>query len=111
MKLCEGNTYIIENKEHEAFTINIQMPDGSRNYIHSELYGRLETAIQDRTELTMKKFPITPKNITIAKEKKYYRIHVFFKLHLQQRKLLFHSRLLNLNDVTYERMQLLMDVD
>ena len=100
MKFTDSNLYITEHRL--GFTLNIQMPDGSRNYLHTEFYQDLMTAIYYRDEL-IKNFMIRNDVIGISKDEKYYRIIILFEDGFG--KVRFHSRKLNLNDAIYERMQ------
>lgn len=102
MQLNESNVYITTHKE--GYSVNIQMPDGSRNYLHhSEL--NLESAIIVK-EL-VQECSIEHLNLSIITDDGYYRLILNIKdcnddVHR------FHSRKLNLNDVIFERMQLLV---
>ena len=109
MKFDETNLYIAEHGE--GYTINIQMPDGSRNYLHSAEYFSLDQAIADRDYLQNNN-GINEHVIRIEKEGDgYYKIQVTY----EKRKpesiiefISFHSRKLNLNDAFCERMQLMI---
>lgn len=102
MEVNDGNTYITEHKE--GYSLNIQMPDGSRNYLHYTCKD-LESAIIVRELIN--ECSIDHMNLIIGKDEGYYRLYLnindcngdFHK---------FHSRKLNLNDVVYERMQMLV---
>lgn len=107
MKFTDSNLYITEHGL--GYTINIQMPDGSRNYLHTKFYKDLTTAIFHKNEL-IKNFVISNDNVIgIIRDEKYYRIIVSFRGDFGQVR--FHSRKLNLNDAIYERMQLLVADD
>ncbi|MGI0057333.1 MAG: hypothetical protein ACREAK_08170 [Nitrosarchaeum sp.] len=100
MKISLSNTYIIAHGG--GFTVNIEMPDGSRNYLHSEPFD-LDSAIITR-EL-IEEQDIDHMNLLIRVELGYYRLVAVLKNNDESVE--FHSRKLNLNDVVYERMQLL----
>ena len=107
MKFNDSNLYI---EEHGlGYTLNIRMPDGSRNYLHTKFYRDLMTAIFHRDEL-IKHFMIWNNAVIgIIKDEKYYRIIISFEGDFGKAR--FHSRKLNLNDAIYERMQLLVADD
>lgn len=102
MKLDTGNMYITEHGP--MFTVNIQMPDGSRNFLHHKEMD-LDSAILIR-EL-IEECSIDHMNIAIIPEDQYYRLVANIK-DCNGDGHRFHSRKLNLNDAVYERMQLLM---
>ena len=107
MKFTDSNLYITEHGL--GFTLNIRMPDGSRNYLHTNLYRDLATVIFHKDEL-IKNFMIrNDAVIGIIKDEKYYRIIISFEGDFGKAR--FHSRKLNLNDAIYERMQLLVADD
>jgi len=101
MELNVGNTFI--TKHGKFYTVNIQMPDGSRNFLHHKELG-LESALIVR-EL-VEECSIDHMNLNIIEEDKYYRLVANIK-DCNGDEHRFHSRKLNLNDVVYERMQLL----
>ncbi len=106
MKITDSNLYIVKHKDD--YTLNVQMPDGSRNYLHSMGF-QLQTAIGLRDEF-IGHYELKADSIQIVEDEGYYRIH--FHLggsHVQ--KVFFHSRKLNLQDAIYERMQLLVAED
>ena len=104
MKFTESNLYITEHGV--GYSLNIQMPDGSRNYLHTKPYKELNTAIFHQTEIIKKHAIQNEHAIGIISDKKYFRIIVSFKGDFGVAR--FHSRKLNLNDALYERMQLLV---
>ena len=101
MQLNEGNTFITEHDK--GYIVNIQMPDGSRNSLHCKVQD-LESTIITR-EMIMEN-SIDHMNIIIERVDKYFRLLVAVK-DCNSETVVFHSRKLNLNDVVYERMQLL----
>lgn len=110
MELTEGNTQIVESKKIvdntgivPRFTVRIYMPDGSRNYVHSKDMD-LESAIITR-ELIIDQ-SIDHVNIVVRRDGDYYRLVVVLKLNDDTEE--FHSRKLNLNDVVFERNQLII---
>ena len=101
MELTEANTYI--TSDHKGFNINIEMPDGSRNYLHHRVQ-EIESAIIVR-ELILEN-SIDHMNLRLVFDEGYYRIYVTIEDANKDRHV-FHSRKLNLNDAIYERMQLI----
>lgn len=101
MEINTGNTFITVHGN--LYTVNIQMPDGSRNYLHHKEVS-LESAIIVRELL--EECSIDHMNTTIIPEDGYYRLIVNIA-DCNDDKHKFHSRKLNLNDVIFERMQLL----
>ena len=104
MKLTVSNTYITAHRG--GFVVNIQMPDGSRNYLHCKQMD-LESAIVTR-EL-IEEQDIDHMNIIIRPDGSYFRLIAIIKINDDVEE--FHSRKLNLNDVVYERMALLIADD
>ena len=102
MELNEGNTYITKHDDR-LYCINIEMPDGSRNYLHHKAVD-LESAIIVRELIN--ECSIDHMNMAIIGEDQYYRVIVNIA-DCNGDKHRFHSRKLNLNDAVYERMQLL----
>lgn len=103
MKLTAGNTYIVKNKNNK-YELRIEMPDGSRNYIHCQEFQDLDSAILIRE--IIEEQDIDYLNLRISYDEEYYRL--YFYLNNNDDIIEFHSRKLNLNDVIYERMQLLV---
>jgi len=105
LKITIGNTYI--EKHQELYAVHVQMPDGSRNYLHSETF-ELQTVLEIKD--LIQGMIIRVENIRIHPDGTYYRLK--FKLHPPNSfEVLFHSRKLNLQDAVYERMQLLVAED
>lgn len=104
MRLTKKNTYIA--KHEDGYSIFIEIPDGSRNYLHCKKTD-LESAIiiQDLLFDTT----IEESNLEIIVDESYYRLHAKIK-NINEDVTKFHSRKLNLNDVLNER-QLLLDVE
>ncbi len=103
MKITIANTYIQQYKT--GYSIHIQMPDGSRNYLHSQPF-ELQTALELRDEF-VDQYLIRKESIHVIPDGKYFRL----QFHLgggKVQEVPFHSRKLNLNDAIYERMQLLI---
>jgi len=103
MELSDSNMYI--EKHDNMFEIRIQMPDGSRNYLH-----RIERELQSAIIVMelLDEHSIDHMNLIITSDGSYYRIVVNIK-DCNDDYHRFHSRKLNLNDALYERMQLLTD--
>lgn len=102
MRVNTSNSYIEEH--NEAYAIFILLPDGSRNYIHSnrQQLGILLMYYQDIQNQTIGNY-----NTSIVREGDYFRIKTVLQCGLQLNgenniSIDFHSRLLNLNDAVYE---------
>lgn len=106
MEINAGNTHIVKNEKF--FELRIYMPDGSRNYLHAKCLT-LEDALVSR-EL-VDEITLDHMNIGIIEDGKYYRIVTKIGVNHDETDVRFHSRKLNLNDVVYERMQLLIAED
>jgi len=104
MKLTDSNVYIVAHGGQ--YTVNIQMPDGSRNYLHSKQMD-LDSAII--TKELIDEQDIDHMSIIIRNDGQYYRLVAVIKCNDEVEE--FHSRKLNLNDVIYERMQILVAED
>ena len=97
MKLSKKNLYIKENEK--GYIVCIEMPDGSRNYLHNDPVKELLEAIwivgdfDGDTEI---------KEVEIIKDGTYYRLELDL-VDGRGSHQKFHSRKLNLNDVVYER--------
>ncbi len=106
MKFTDTNLYI--DKKGDGYCIKIAMPDGSRNYLHTGVYGLLDIAISDRDYIA-KHNGINEHVIHIREDDKYFRIDISFEI--DKRLIQFHSRKLNLSDAFYERLQLMVAED
>lgn len=104
MNLSSVNTHVVENPR--GYEIRIGMPDGSRNFLHGGtvdldsaiiLMELLDGCSIDHLNLTIIRHPSYPK---------YYQLIANIE-DCNKTKHRFHSRALNLNDVLFERMQLL----
>lgn len=79
-------------KKHKGgFSIFIEMPDGSRNYIHNKPEWMMRDAIEAKRILEDQ--VIDDENTVIIKDGSYLRIEC--KLQANGKKQRFHSRLLN----------------
>ena len=101
MKLTESNLIIQSHKS--GFCMAIMMPDGSRNYLHTDLQMSINDVIVCRDLLLGQEF--YNQDIDIKQDESYFRLHVNLK-DPNGTEYEFHSRKLNLNDVVFERMQL-----
>ena len=81
----------------------IMMPDGSRNYLHTDLQMPINDVMVCRDLLLEQEF--TQQEIEIKQDESYFRLEVNLK-DVNGTDYKFHSRKLNLNDVVFERMQL-----
>jgi len=102
MKLTEGNLKVF--KHHDGYALKILMPDGSGNYLHNGNHIELDETILDR-ELLLE-MDIDHMCINTKEEDEYFRIELRIP-DVNGNKHYFHSRKVNLNDVVFERMQLL----
>ena len=102
MKLDVANLKVMQNGS--MFLIQILMPDGSRNYLHSGPFPDINDAVVIRDQL--EKHVISKDNILIIQDQNYFRINLALKL--GDKTHVFHSRKLNLTDVVFEREQLLL---
>ena len=103
MKLDLSTVKVVEY--HHGFTIRIMMPDGSGNYLHTGRHD-LESILVIRSLILDQE--IYEQQISIVKDEDYYRLNLLVE-DCNNDKYQFHSRKLNLNDVVFERDQLLMD--
>ena len=104
MKLTPANLYI--TKHGNGYCVNIQMPDGSRNFLHNEPVKDLIDAIFIMGSIDGE-IEINHSNTIISEDSGYFRI----KIELtdgQGKPQVFHSRKLNLNDAVYEFNQVVM---
>lgn len=109
MKITSSNIYV---KEHgkDVFVICIEMPDNSRNYIHSQNLI-LMSAIEIADELRGIDLTSDANNPYLERDGEYYRIKMTIppsKLSFES-DISFHSRKLNLIDAYKERQMLLDD--
>ena len=104
MKLTQANTYLTAH--HGKFAVNIQMPDGSRNHLHSRAMD-LQSAIATRDLIEDQ--DIDHVNLLVRPDGSYFRLIAIMKINDDLEE--FHSRKLNLNDVIYERAALLITDD
>lgn len=103
MKLDVSNLKVAEHKG--MYTLKIIMPDGSGNYLHTGVHD-LESVLIIRSLID--EHEIYEQDISIISDEGYYRISLVLEDYNND-KYEFHSRKLNLNDVIFERDQLLMD--
>lgn len=106
MKIIRHNLYI--QKHGDGLAIYLEMPNESRNYLHTEVYGDIDSIIEDYDFLLDDK-GINNSVLKIQEEDSYYRIYLRYIRHdTEHRRIItFHSRKLNINDVLYERLELL----
>jgi len=105
MKLTEANLKVFQKSEDE-FALKIIMPDDSDNYLHSGGRVDLHDVLLIRDLLLDQE--IYEPDIEIIRDEKYFRIQLKVQ-DVNDDKVLFHSRKMNINDVVYERMQLIVD--
>lgn len=102
MKLDESNLRV--SKIGTFYRLNIMMPDGSNNYLHSRNYN-LESILIIRDLLLDQEFGSD--SLAVVEDGQYFRIHLtVFDINGENYE--FHSRKLNLNDAVFERMQLII---
>ena len=105
MKLTDDNVRL--EKTEKGYCIKIEMPDGSRNYLHSQDF-MLPLAIQYRDEIIG--LELDKASILVNEDEGYYRLYVPIVVgENSEFEAQFHSRKLNLQDVLYERMQLAIE--
>ena len=92
-------------KHVKGHCLKIMMPDGSDNYLHLQLYNDIESILLMRDLLLEQE--IYESNIAIREDDRYYRIYLNLK-DVNDDLYSFHSRKLNINDVVFERSQLLL---
>lgn len=92
-------TLYVKEKD-DGYVICIDMPDSSRNYLHSEIIKNLwqvQEYLKDLIGLELD-------GIDIEKDETYYRLSTAITVgDSEPIDLRFHSRKLNLNDAIYER--------
>lgn len=103
MKLSESNLKVF--KAEKGHCLKIIMPDGSDNYLHLQLYNDIESMCLIRDLLMDTEF--YQDSIHIIEDEGYYRLILLIK-DVNGDSYEFHSRKLNLNDVVFERMQLII---
>jgi len=104
MKLTESNLKVIMNDRKE-FCLHLIMPDGSSNYLHNRDNLDVNDIVLVRQLLLNQE--ILDDELKIILDEGYYRLRL--DMHdCNGNKHFFHSRKLNLNDVVFERMQLLV---
>ncbi|UVF62410.1 hypothetical protein [Nitrososphaeria virus YSH_922147] len=107
MKLTEFNLYIKET-EKDSFALCIELPDNSRNYIHTQdmILNDCLIALEELRGKTIEDDCNAP---YLEKDGTYFRI----KMTVEPREftfsesLYFHSRKLNLNDAVKEHLMLI----
>lgn len=107
MKLNNSNLYIKSHGEDE-FVVCIEMPDNSRNFMHSQSMI-LGDCIHVIDELNGLDIPSDANEPYLESDETYYRIKMTIEPHNLSltESLFFHSRKLNLNDAVRERQMLL----
>lgn len=110
MKLDNSNVYVKANDGTKSgFVVCIELPDGSRNYIHSQEMI-LNEAVIVADELRGLELADDANSPYLESDGTYFRIKMTIppsKLSVDH-DLYFHSRKLNLNDA-YKERQLLLD--
>lgn len=102
MKLDEDNLKVF--KHDKGHCLKIIMPDGSGNYLHLQLYNDVNSMLIIRDLLLEQE--IYMQDVEVIEDGTYYRLNVTLK-DCNNDSYDFHSRKLNLNDVVYERLQIL----
>jgi|APSaa5957512535_1039671.scaffolds.fasta_scaffold79876_2 hypothetical protein len=102
MKLDVSNLKVFKDDD-DNFALKIMMPDGSDNFLHSEGYS-LESILIIRSLLLEQE--IYEQQIEIKESSEYFRINSHIE-DINDETYFFHSRILNLNDVIFERDQLI----
>jgi len=107
MKLTASNLYLKEVKGQQ-FVLCIELPDHSRNYIHSQEMILSDCMIA-KEEITNKDIEEDADAPYVMMEDSYYRIHMTIssKTLSLPFELVFHSRKLNLNDAVVEHAMLI----
>ena len=103
MKLDVSNLKVF--KHEKGYCLKIMMPDGSDNYLHMQLYNDIESILLIRDLLLEQE--IYQPDLQIMEDGTYYRIWLSIK-DVNGDSYQFHSRKLNLNDVVFERMQIIL---
>lgn len=91
-------------KHNNEFALQIIMPDESKNFLHSESFLDINDAVKIKDQLMG--MVVRSENLLILNDESYFRIDVV--LRPKEKSYSFHSRKLNLNDVVFERDQLLI---
>lgn len=106
MQLRPSNLYIKE-VEKDSFVVCIELPDDSRNYIHSQKFV-LNDCLIIREELLGKTIEDDCNSPYLEKDGTYFRIKMTVepKEFTFSENLYFHSRKLNLNDAVIEHSML-----
>ena len=98
MKLDDRTLYVKEKED--GYVICIDMPDSSRNYLHSDIIKNLwqvQECLNDLKGLELN-------GIDVEKDGTYYRLSTAITVSDSEPiDLHFHSRKMNLNDAFYER--------
>lgn len=101
MKLDESN--LVVQRYKNGYCLAILMPDGSRNYLHTDLEMPINDTLIVRDLLLDQEF--SSQEIEVYGDGEYFRIRLELS-DINGTKYTFHSRKLNLNDAVFERMQL-----
>ena len=102
MKITDDYIKLVKNEK--GYQIQIEMPDVSRNYVHSQEFN-LYDAIKYRDDLL--DIELDKESILINEDGTYYRLYIPIMVgNNTDVEAIFHSRKLNLNDALFERMQL-----
>ena len=102
MKLDESNLKVF--KHDKGHCLKIIMPDGSDNYLHLQVFNDVHSILLMRDLLLEQE--IYENDLQVKEDGTYYRLWLNLK-DCNGDEYPFHSRKLNLNDVVYERMQIL----
>ena len=97
MQLNKNNLYV--KKHNKGFSILIEMPDSSRNYLHTEPMSYMHNACA--IKVSLEELQLNDENTWIVRDDSYMRIHCKLK-YGKNRIMEFHSRQLNDNDAAAE---------
>ena len=108
MKLTKQNMYIKQHGSATQFVLWIEMPDNSRNYLHTSPMALSECVhlMDDLIDYTIENDCNEP---YFMMDEGYYRLHFTVPAAIlsTDSDIDFHSRKLNLNDIVAERRMLL----
>lgn len=97
MQLSKSNLYV--KKHNKGFSVFIEMPDESRNYLHTEPMSYMHKACG--IKISIEDLDLNDDNTWIVRDGSYMRIHCKVK-YGNNRIIEFHSRKLNDNDAAKE---------
>lgn len=99
MIFTKSNLFV-EKHEDGWFRLKLMMPQETGNFIHTDSQLQINEAVLIRDLLIDQEF--YGKDIKLKEVEKYYRLIINAK-DVNGDTIVFHSRLLNLNDAVYER--------